>query len=583
MANSSITTRFALRVLPTFPGKVHGTILVLLFFNLTSVGFILLAVFYPVYQTALMAIGLGLMLLATVAGFILSGVLKTGRDEATNEILSLFSNIDSGKADLSRTDRTFDTPEAEKINESYEAFLSSIRKLIDDIRRIGIDIAVDSTQVAATVSATAHKTLEQRELSETATTASNEANTAIAEVSENAQYVSERTTNNLQMAKKSYAELVDVTEKIGRINTTVSSFINTVEELGRSSANILEIVNIINSISEQTNLLSLNATIEAARAGEHGRGFAVVAEEVRGLARRIKPATEEISTNINSMIAIVAKTQSETSEILQYSRETDEVVGQATANFMTMISDFETTDDQLMKIAAAIEELSTNNREITDKVVGINSLSRDIAGEMDKSEVSVGTLNRATEKMLEMVSVFKTGESQFDQLIAMAQEIRVVYEKKIQQMRENGVNVFDTNYQKVANTNPQKYTAAFTKAFINEMIPLYESAKQQIPKAIYILAIDRKGYLPAHQAAFSQPMTGKPDHDLLHSRHQRIFFSNESEKRRCTHTETLLMQTYMRDTGQILNDLSLPLYIDGRHWGALIIGFDPKVMFAAGK
>jgi methyl-accepting chemotaxis protein len=234
-----------------------------------------------------------------------------------------------------------------------------------------------------------------------------------------------------------------------------------------------------------------------------------------------------------------------------------------------------------MKIAAAIEELSTNNSEITQKVVSINTLSNDIAGEMDKSAVSVGTLNRATEKMLEMVSVFKTGEGQFDRLIAMAQEIRVAYEKKIQQLREKGVNVFDTNYQKVANTNPQKYTTAFTQSFIKEMIPLYESAKEKIPNAIYILAIDKKGYLPAHQAAFSQPMTGNPAHDLLHSRHQRIFFSNESEKRRCTHTETMLMQTYMRDTGQILNDLSMPIFIDGRHWGALIIGFDPKVMFAA--
>lgn len=580
MANSSVTTRVLGHLLPTFPGKVNGAIFSLLFLNLTSFCSIWLAGYYPAGKTVFMVIGLLLLILAILAGFAFSGLLKTGNDAATEEILSLFSNIASGKADLSRIDRNFTTPEATSIGKSYETFLVSIRKLIDEIRRIGVDIAVDSTQVAATVSATAQKTAEQKELSETATAASNEANTAIAEVSENAQYVSERTTNNLQMAKKSYEELVDVTEKIGRINKTVNSFINTVEELGKSSANILEIVNIINGISEQTNLLSLNATIEAARAAEHGKGFAVVAEEVRGLAKRIKPATEEISTNINSMISIVAKTQSETSEILQYSRETDEVVGQATVNFMTMISDFETTDDQLMKIAAAIEELSTNNSEITHKVESINTLSNDIASEMGKSEVSVSTLNRATEKMLEMVSVFKTGEGQFDRLIAMAQEIRVIYEKKIQQLREKGVNVFDTNYQKVANTNPQKYTAAFTQSFIKEMIPLYEAAKRKIPDAIYILAIDRKGYLPAHQAAFSQPMTGNPAHDLLNSRHQRIFFTNESEKRRCTHTETMLMQTYMRDTGQILNDLSMPIYVDGRHWGALIIGFDPKVMFA---
>jgi len=583
MAHSSVSTRIVEYLFPTFSGKVHGAVSALLLLHLTSVGALWLAGIYPAGKAVFLAIGATLLLLALVAGFLFARLLKTARNAATDEITALFANIDSGKADLSRIDRKFVTPEAERIRASYDTFLDSIRKLIDRIRTIGIDIAVDSTRLASIVSATANKTSEQSELSETATTASNEANVAIAEVSENAQYVSERTTGSLQMARNSYSELVEVTAKIGRINQTVNSFINTVEELGKSSANILEIVNIINSISEQTNLLSLNATIEAARAGEHGKGFAVVAEEVRGLARRIKPATEEISTNIKSMIEIVAKTQSETSEILQYSRETNEVVGQATANFMTMIADFETTDDQLMKIAAAIEELSTNNSEITGKVVSINTLTKDVAKEMETSSASVTTLNRATEKMLEMVSFFKTGEGRFDQLIEKAQEVRLVYEKKIQQLRKQGVNVFDTNYQKVAGTNPQKHVAAFTKAFETEMIPLYEVAKTQMPDVIYVLAVDRNGYLPAHHAAFSQPMTGNPAHDLIHSRHQRIFFSNETEKRRCTHTENLLMQTYMRDTGQILNDLSLPIYIDERHWGALIIGFDPKVMFTGSK
>jgi methyl-accepting chemotaxis protein len=41
------------------------------------------------------------------------------------------------------------------------------------------------------------------------------------------------------------------------------------------------------------------------------------------------------------------------------------------------------------------------------------------------------------------------------------------------------------------------------------------------------------------------------------------------------------MQTYMRDTGQILSDLSMPIFIDGRHWGAMIIGFDAKAMFSS--
>ena len=74
-------------------------------------------------------------------------------------------------------------------------------------------------------------------------------------------------------------------------------------------------------------------------------------------------------------------------------------------------------------------------------------------------------------------------------------------------------------------------------------------------------------------------MTGDPKIDLLNSRHQRIFMSNITERRRCTHTENMLLQTYMRDTGQILSDLSMPIHINGQHWGAMIVGFDARIIF----
>jgi methyl-accepting chemotaxis protein len=580
MSDTNIFVTALSRVFPTFVGKIQGAVFSLLILHLACAGSIILAIVYPDYLAPFVGLGLGLLVLALIAGMVCIEMLKCGQNEIVAEIMSLFANIERGRADLSKVNRRFGNPDVQRINDSYGCFLDTVRKLIDEIRRIGIDIAVDSTRVASTVFGTARKTAEQRELSELVSAASNEANSAIAEVSENTQYVSGKTTNNLEMARSSLNELVSVTEKISQINRTVSSFIATVDDLDKSSGNILGIVSTINSISEQTNLLSLNATIEAARAAEHGKGFAVVAAEVRELAKRIKPATEEITANINSMIAIVDKTKSETEKILQYSRETDEVVGHTTENFKTLITDFEITDDQLMKIAAAIEELSTNNTEITRKVDSINSLSSDIAQEMGLSENSISALNRITEKMLEMVSTFKTGEGKFDWLITTAQSIKVDFEKSIQQLKDKGINVFDANYKKVPNTEPQKYTAAFTTAFEKELMPLFDAATKRISDSIYVLAIDKNGYLASHHAEFSKPMTGDPKRDLLESRHQRIFFNVDSEKKRCRHTEPMLMQTYMRDTGQILNDLSMPIYIDGKHWGAMIIGFDPKVMFA---
>ena len=34
-------------------------------------------------------------------------------------------------------------------------------------------------------------------------------------------------------------------------------------------------------------------------------------------------------------------------------------------------------------------------------------------------------------------------------------------------------------------------------------------------------------------------------------------------------------------TGEVLNDLSIPIYLNGQHWGALIMGFNPE-QFVAG-
>lgn len=72
-------------------------------------------------------------------------------------------------------------------------------------------------------------------------------------------------------------------------------------QLSEAGARIGDVVKLITSIAEQTNLLALNATIEAARAGDAGRGFAVVAQEVKTLAGQTAKATDEISSQIESM------------------------------------------------------------------------------------------------------------------------------------------------------------------------------------------------------------------------------------------------------------------------------------------
>jgi methyl-accepting chemotaxis protein len=579
MKNTDLSVQGVQRPSSTLRGKLGAAITVLLTLNALGTAWLMFSGWENIPTGARIG-AVVLFALAVAFGIFILKIVLQEASRSVSRLNDVFRNLQGAEADLSCTMQDVDDPDLQHISSCYNAFLDSVRDLVEQIRQMGIDIALDSTRVAKSIFDTRTKTSNQGAIAEEVAMASNEANTAIAEIAQNTQYVAEKTTNNLDTAHRSHTELQDVTDKIHKINDIVESFRNTVDDLGKSSSNILSIVTIINGISEQTNLLSLNATIEAARAGEHGKGFAVVAEEVRELSRRIKPATEEISNNIAAMIKIVERTQTETAQILQYAKDTDGVVTTATRNFEHMIGDFETANDQLIKIAAAIEELSTNNSEVTGKVNNINALSQEIAEDMNASATSVDTLNGVTEKMLEMVARFKTGEGIFDEVITTAREMRDDFQTRIQSMKDRGINVFDTQYREVPNTKPQKYLAAFSEAFSKEMQTVFDDAAKRIPGTIYCLAVDRKGYLPVHHSAVSQPMTGDPERDLLYSRHQRIYLNNRTEQRRCSHTDPLLLQTYMRDTGEILNDLSMPIFVDGKHWGAFIMGFDPKKMFS---
>ncbi len=97
--------------------------------------------------------------------------------------------------------------------------------------------------------------------------------------------------DNVQRAAQ---QMQDVSSKQSELTEAA----NTIESAVNAS---MEIIGTIQSIANQTNLLSLNASIEAARAGEAGRGFAVVATEVQTLSKSTQETTEHISEKLNNV------------------------------------------------------------------------------------------------------------------------------------------------------------------------------------------------------------------------------------------------------------------------------------------
>ena len=462
-----------------------------------------------------------------------------------------------------------------ELSESYNRLVLNISGMLSETKQTGVRIGIGAAKVSKRVRDSYESAKEQGKLADIISSSSAGVSQAVNEVSQNAAHIAASTSQNLQTAGLSLSELDEVKRQMVEVAERVSGFSITVNELNKNSEKIKDIVLLIKDISDQTNLLALNAAIEAARAGEQGRGFAVVADEVRKLAERVKGATEEISFNINMMLQRVQATLKETGEIKEYMDRTRDTVSKTSEHFSGMVSDFQNNTSQLSRIAAAIEELSQTNVEIGGQVKDIQALSLKVEQNLRDSTDFSSDLGKISENLLENVSQYRIGYGSIEETIETAKRFRELIERKLQEAHGKGINVFDSNYKQVPNTRPQKLVTVYNDWADNELRPILDKGVEAVKGCIYFSVSDVNGYVPTHPTRSSNPMTGDYETDLLNSRHQRIMYTNDTEKRRSKNERPFLLQTYSRDTGQVINDLSMPLYVNGRHWGGIIVGIDP--------
>lgn len=131
--------------------------------------------------------------------------------------------------------------------------------------------------------------------------------------------------------------------------------------------------------------------------------------------------------------------------------------------------------------------------------------------------------------------------------------------------------LFDSGYQPIPGTNPQKYTTRYD-AFLDKAITAYEDSFLKDEAIVFAALVDRNGYLPSHNTIFSQAPSGDPEKDKAFSRSKRLF-NDPVGLAAARNVQGVLKQIYKRDTGENMWDISAPVYLNGKHWGAYRIGF----------
>ena len=357
------------------------------------------------------------------------------------------------------------------------------------------------------------------------------------------------------------------------VNINASS--EALTALKSKAEGISTITNTINQLADQTNMLALNAAIEAARAGEQGRGFAVVADEVRELAKKTTDATSGIESLLKDMNAS-SQAAVATMETVLNSSDTMNTTLQVCEDAISHSSVLSTKARESMGAMQSMVEVNAEHSAgISKNILQLHTTTEKLG--LDLTDVSTQALSLSSQaedifRLLENFDVNDRNSEVRDIAVNAAKAIGKRFEQAILQGEISEANLFSFDYKPIVNTNPVKHTTPFDKFTDNVLPDIQEPLLQTHSFIIYAGAVDKNGYFPTHNKKFSQPLTGNYDTDLANNRTKRIFDDNTGS--RCgSNTSTFLLQTYKRDTGEIMHDLSAPIYVNGKHWGGFRIGY----------
>ncbi len=330
--------------------------------------------------------------------------------EVTNNVMSKLKSkkVDEAKYEL--------------INGSGRELASKIAKSLEEMKKIKVDTANETSKSNSSAAMTATITMIILAitgtilaiiiglmLSRSIIRVVDTVDSSSKQVNAGAEQISASSEQLSQGANEQAASVEEVSSSVEEMTATIrqnADNASQTERIAQKSANdakeggeavkqtvkamkeIADKISIIQEIARQTNLLSLNASIEAARAGEHGKGFAVVASEVQKLAERSQNAATEISDLSNSSVDIAEK---------------------AGEMLTKLVPDIQKTAELVAEINAASGEQANGIQQINSAIQQLNTVVQQNASAAEELTATAEELNSQTVQMQGAITYLKTG------------------------------------------------------------------------------------------------------------------------------------------------------------------------------
>ena len=456
---------------------------------------------------------------------------------------------------------------------------SASERLVDQLaNRIGglgvelADVAGNLQEVAGRVSGQSDRFGHLQKTAETMVSA----NHGIADASQAVQTATaaavHEITQSRNVVETSVQHIAELIEAVARIEHRLSSVGSALSEVAKVSGSI-------EAIARQTNLLALNATIEAARAGAAGRGFAVVASEAKNLAEATRQATHLIGNTVRGLDGQITNLIGESGDASARAKN----AGEGAAQIQSIIARVQDGFTAVGREIDGVTKAATSNLAHCDRVIDdLGHLARGVdlsSTDLKHADDRVAKLLEISEGLIALIadSGVETSDAPLIRVvIETAKQISAAFEVAVARGEITVDQLMDEKYREMAGTDPKQYLTDYV-ALTDRILPAIQDPFQKYdPRIVFCVAWAKGGYLPTHNPNYRHPQGADPVWNNANCRNRRLF-SDRAVKKVAANTRPFLLQTYRRDMGGgnfvLMKDLSSPIHVRGRHWGAFRMGF----------
>jgi len=300
--------------------------------------------------------------------------------------------------------------QSEELAETSTALSASsveVGESIDEVNELSTDIDARVSALAGRATEASHNV--------------SDLSAAIEEITASTSEISSRSTEATDITREAVAEMVETVDHIREAADRTTEASTAIDELEEDMQSVSEITTIIQTIAQQTNLLALNASIEAAQANGDGDGFAVVADEVKNLAEQTKASADDIAEIIDTaqqQTDTVADTIEETTQKISTGAD---VVDESVGDLETAKERIEETNSGIREISDAVDEQATNTERVSSAMAEveegtdrIGSLASEISAHVERERGEMQQVTSLAEQLSDLATEMHANIDKFE-------------------------------------------------------------------------------------------------------------------------------------------------------------------------